>query len=148
MGTNILSESNSVLDSKNPNDENSVISKEAVSENVLGIKELNKLIISKIDGPFIDSQKQTKYVSRKHTYTYYAIINNEIVEKEIKKVKWAVSYDDSTANNSFYLFAGGFVENGRIKVDIKISEGVEKFKIYAYTGDYPDKNTPYIDEPL
>ena len=145
MGTNILADNNSVLDSRNPNDSTSIISRDAATDNVLGSGKLNKLLISKIDGPFIDSQKQTKYVSRKHTYTYYAIINNEIVEKEIKKVKWAVSYDDSTANNSFYLFAGGFVENGRIKVDIKISEGVEKFKIYAYTGDYPDKNTPYIE---
>lgn len=36
MGTNILVDNNSVLDSRNPNDSTSVISREAVTDNVLG----------------------------------------------------------------------------------------------------------------
>jgi hypothetical protein len=56
MGKNLFADNDSPLNSHDPNDLYSVISRDAVSGNVLGSGELNKLSISKIDGPFIDSQ--------------------------------------------------------------------------------------------
>jgi hypothetical protein len=153
MGSNILADNDSPLDSKDPNDENSVLYKGDVLGNngVLDkqgvIKAENiqdQIIILNLEGAFFD-EKEIKYVSRQHAYTYYATLNKEITKEEIKKIKWAAVYDNNPINSFSYLLSGGSIENRKLKVDIQVSQGINSFKIYAYTGDFPTKDSPYTE---
>lgn len=91
-------------------------------------------------GPFDTNNKIVNDVQKDKRYVYYAILNNTPKQSNISKIKWAVSYDENDSSNSYYLFSGGFIENNKIKVSISINKAKEKFRIYAYTGNLPDKN--------
>ena len=88
------------------------------------------IIIQYIKGPFDEKNEQKQYVSRFHTYNFVVTLNKEIRINEIYKIKWAISYDES--ESIFFLFSGGNLNRNKINVDIQISKGNEKFKIYVY----------------
>lgn len=79
MGTNILVDNNSVLDSRNPNDSTSVISRDAVTDNVLGSggsgdsKSGKKNAFYTKEGEFLgydDKNEDKVYISTKGNYEY------------------------------------------------------------------------------
>jgi hypothetical protein len=99
----------------------------------------NDIYIIKIEGPFVNSKTNPiKYVSRFHKYRYYVYFNRQLKQSELKSLKWAVSFDDNDSTNSFFLFSSGTLENGAVRVEIKISEGINSFRIYSYLGGVPN----------
>lgn len=102
--------------------------------------ENSSLKVVGILGPFDTNNKIVNDVQKDKRYVYYAILNNTPKQSNISKIKWAVSYDENDSSNSYYLFSGGFIENNKIKVSISVNKAKVKFRIYAYTGNLPDKN--------
>ena len=116
----------------------------AVAGDLKKVKEdeeyIKKLKVSKIEGPYNTENKLVKYVSKKQDYYYLVTLNQPPNNENIYNVKWAVSYDDEKVDKSFYLFSGGIIYNGKVKVNIQISKNKEKFKIYAYVGNIASNN--------
>jgi hypothetical protein len=100
-------------------------------------KKNNKILITKIEGPFNIENKLVKYVSKNKEYYYLASLNQVPNKENVNSVKWAVSYDNEKADESYYLFSGGIIHQNKVKVNIQISKNKEKFKIYAYTDLIP-----------
>lgn len=98
----------------------------------------DELKIIGIEGPFKDNNQVTKFVSRFQKYYYQISLNTQISIENVSQIKWAVSYDDE--KEIFYLFSGGEIVKNKIKVNINIAKGIDKFKIYAYTGNQVNKN--------
>jgi hypothetical protein len=99
------------------------------------------LEVTSIEGPFKKSKPtvKVKAVSRKHGYYYFATVKN-LTKLNYKQVNWAVSYDDFDAYNSYLLFNGGTIVDGKLRVEIITKKAKDKFKIYAYTGILPSNS--------
>lgn len=93
----------------------------------------NVLKITRIEGPFKENGQIAKFVNRFEKYYYLISTNTQISNENIYQINWAVSYDDKI--ETFNLFSGGKIEKNKVKVSINISEGIDKYKIYAYTGN-------------
>ncbi len=103
-------------------------------------KEQEKLKVLQIEGPFYNSDFKPSFVSKERQYYYLASLNQKVTQENIKEIKWAVSYDSDGVDKTFYLFSGGKIQNGKVRVDIQISKGDSGFKIYAYTDKISSRN--------
>lgn len=126
-----------VLDVSKVLDSRRVLEKTAIKN----AKIAGKLEVTSVTGPFKKSNAadKLKAVSRNHGYYFFATINN-LTASNIQNVKWAVSYDEFDASNSFWLFNGGKIVDGKLRVEIQTIKAKDKFKIYAYTGDLPSNS--------
>lgn len=96
--------------------------------------------VTKVEGPYNEKDELLEYVEQSGEYYYYATLNVAAQKVSPKEIKWAVAYDDKESDNAFYLFSGKEIVDNRVKICINIEKAKEKFKIYAYTTQLPDKN--------
>lgn len=96
--------------------------------------------VTKVEGPYNEKDELLEYVEQSGEYYYYATLNVAAQNVSPKEIKWAVAYDDKESDNAFYLFSGKEIVDNRVKICINIEKAKEKFKIYAYTTQLPDKN--------
>ncbi len=115
-------------------DSSAVLDKKSVKN----AKIAGTLEVTSVAGPYKKSKptEKAKAVSRSHGYYYFATVKN-LTASNFQNVKWAISYDDFDASKSFWLFNGGAIVDGKLRVEIQSKKAKDKFKIYAYTGDLP-----------
>ena len=113
--------------------------------------ELRKIEIEKnievlqIEGPFNSQNELVRFVSRNHSYYYLATANQKLTVDNSKYIKWAISYDEDKIDKSYYLSRGGKLFKGKLKVDLQISKGDNKYKLFAYNNTNIPKNSGYVE---
>jgi len=101
---------------------------------------LVKPMVTKVEGPYNEKDELQESIDKSTEYYYYATLNVDAQKVNPKEVKWAVALDDNEADKTSYLFSGKEIVENRVRIAIKIEKEIEKFKIYAYTTQLPDKD--------
>ncbi|MFV0345474.1 MAG: toxin VasX, partial [Bacteroidales bacterium] len=99
------------------------------------IDDIQGFKLIKIEGPFDGYGNAVEAAENGRAYYYCATLDEDPHSVDIKKVKWAASYDNG---GKISLFRGGRIDTkNRVWVRLESSKAEKILKVYAYTGVIP-----------
>ena len=90
------------------------------------------LLVTKVEGPYDETNNLVKIVKMGVYYTYKASLNREPKPEEIKMLRWATKNDDGKINELTGVSAHNGLKEKKILIGIAVNEDCEKARIYAY----------------
>lgn len=109
--------------------------RQGLGNNEFSKNEINNLIprVIAIKGPFNSKNQLVKFISRNQEYYYTAQFDRNLTKSDILNLKWAISFDENKAKDSFYLFPRGTVTRNReVRISLITKKAKNKFRLYAY----------------
>ena len=107
------------------------------------------LLVTKVEGPYDETNNLVKIVKMGVYYTYKASLNREPKPEEIKMLRWATKNDDAKINELLGVSANNGLKDKKIIIGVAINNYAEKARIYAYLKKpLQDKSIEVKLEPL
>ncbi|MBL4746301.1 MAG: hypothetical protein JKY08_08020 [Flavobacteriaceae bacterium] len=107
------------------------VTAQTTNSNITSVK------VIEVEGPFDGGGNYVASVNKEEQYVYCVTLDKDPRTVDFKKIKWAVSYDESDEEFTFEYIKGGYLEGDRLRIWLQSGKATYSFKIHTYTGALP-----------